>query len=188
MKLQYIVIAVLTFYSAITTYKIITDKPKIVTTTVIVPGDVVYKDTIIYQPKPYAVIVHDTIPQYIPKDSAQCVADYRNLFSKYSEIKQYKNVLQNDTSMTIEVSSTVFQNGLQDIRLRSKNNRPTSITTTVVTYKNKLPMISLGAIYDMTYLQVYGNLRVNPNLYLVGGYNIGLKSPVIGLQYVIFNK
>jgi len=185
---KYIIIGVLTLYSVFTTYKIISDKPQIVTNTVIVPGDVVYKDTIIYKPKPYEVIVpvHDTA--YIPKDSAQCVADYKKLYGKYVTIKEYKNITQDDTSMTIIVNSTVAYNELQNLKVSSKNNRKTIINTTTVTYKNKLPMISLGGLYDLKSLMVYGELRINPNLYLDGGYNISLKTPVIGLKYTIFSK
>jgi hypothetical protein len=184
----YLIIVGLGLYSVFTTYKIISDKPKIVTNTVVVPGDIRYRDTIVYQPKPYKVIIHDTVDRYVPKDSAQCVSDYRKLYAQYSATKQYKNILQNDTSMTVEVSSTIFENGLQDISLKSKNNRPTSISTTTVTYSNKLPMLSLGAMYDMKSLITYGVLRVNSNLYLTGGYNISIKTPVLGIQYTIFSK
>ena len=185
-KPTWIIIAVLLLYSVFTTYKIINDKPEIVTNTVVVPGDVVYRDTVIYQPKPYAVTTHDTV--YTPKDSAQCVADYMELFEKYSATKQYSKIVQDDSSMTIAVNSTVGYNNLQSLEVKSKNNRKTIINTTTVTYKNKLPMLSLGVTYDMQAVVPYGTLRVNRNLYLVGGYNLKIKTPVIGLQYTILSK
>ena len=185
-KTQYIIMVILSLYSIFTTYKIVSDKPQIVTNTVTIPGDVVYKDTIVYKPKPYKIEVHDTT--YIPRDSAQCVADYRELYKKYSSTSIYKDTLRNDTSMTVVVNSTISNNILQNIQLHSKNNRPISITNTVITYKNKLPMISIGGVYDMKSLMIYGELRVNPNLYLDGGYNLTIKSPIIGLKYTIFSK
>jgi hypothetical protein len=187
-KTQYIVIAILSLYSIFTTYKIISDKPQIVTNIVTIPGDIVYKDKIIYQPKPYKVEipVHDTT--YIPMDSAQCVADYKELWKKYNTINQGLDTLQNDTSMSIIVGTKIFQNTLEELRVSSKNNRVRIINNTIVTYKNKLPMLSVGGLYDMKSLTAYGELRVNPNLYLNAGYNLTIKSPVIGIKYTIFNK
>jgi hypothetical protein len=187
-KTQYIVIAILSLYSIFTTYKIISDKPKVITNTVTIPGDIIYKDTIVYQPKPYKVEIpiHDTT--YIPTDSAQCVADYKKLYKRFSSTNYYKDTLRNDTSMTVVVNSSISNNILQDIQLRSKNNRPISISNTIVTYKNKLPMLSVGGLYDMKSLTIYGELRVNPNLYLNAGYNLSIKSPVVGIKYTIFSK
>jgi hypothetical protein len=185
-KTQYLLIAILSLYSIFTTYKIISDKPQIVTHTVTIPGDIIYKDTIVYKPKPYKVEVHDTT--YIPKDSAQCVADYRKLYNNYSSTNYHRDTLRNDTSMTVVVNSIISNNVLQNLQLHSKNNRPISITNTIVTYKNKLPMLSLGAMYDTKSFMGYGELRVNPNLYIIGGYNINMKIPIIGLKYTIFSK
>jgi hypothetical protein len=184
--IKYIIIGVLTLYSVFTTYKLISDKPQIVTNTITIPGDILYKDTIVYKPKPYKVEVHDTT--YIPRDSAQCVADYRELYKKFSSTNYYKDTLRNDTSMTVVVNSTISNNILQNLQLHSKNNRSISISNTIVTYKNKLPMISIGGLYDMKSLMIYGELRVNPNLYIDGGYNLTIKSPIIGLKYTIFSK
>jgi hypothetical protein len=185
-KVSYIIIGVLILYSIFTTYKIISDEPQIVTNTVTIPGDTQYKDTIVYKPKPYKVVIHDTIYKY--KDSTQCIADYEKLSKEFLSTSYYMDTLRNDTSMTVVISTTVNSNLLESIKLDSKNNRPISINNTIVTYKNKLPMISIGGIYDMKSLMVYGELRVNPNLYIDGGYNLTIKSPVIGLKYTIFSK
>jgi hypothetical protein len=183
-----VIIVLLLGYSGVITYKYNKTKPEIVTNTIMIPGDIKYRDTIIYEPKPYIVQIpiHDTA--YIPKDSAQCVEDYKKLYRDYNTIRMYRDSVQNDSSMTIIVHSKVNRNELASIEVESKNNRVKSITNTIVTYSNKVPVLSIGLLGAHSTIAPIVNFNYYKNLNIIGEWNLYNNSIVLGATYTILSK
>jgi len=130
---------------------------------------------------------------YIPKDSAQCVADYKALYKEYNTTKLYKDTTQNDSSMTIIVSRKVNKNEESSLNVESKNNRKTSITTTTVTYPDE-PKLSLGLISGQDEVTPFVMYEFNNKFGIMGGYNTLNKSTGVvpklkfGFKYSLFSK
>lgn len=178
----------LLLYSIGSTYKIINSKPQIVSHTDTIPGDTMFTVNTVYQPKPYKVIVpiHDTI--YIPTSLDQCIDDYKKLYKEYTTARFYRDTVQNDSSMTISVYTVTNRNEVSSLQVSAKNNRPTIINNTIVTYSNKLPILSAGLIGGYQLINPYIEYTINNKLSILGGYNTYNNSPTGGLKYTIFSK
>lgn len=188
-RILLISIVILLVYSGILTYKLIHFKPVITNTVTTIKGDTVFSTKVIIKPIPYKIdsLIHDTA--YIFKDSVQCVADFKKLYKDYSIIKFYRDTLQNDSSATIVINSKVSKNNLDSLNLSFKNNRIKVINTTIVTYKNKVPLLSIGILNE------YNNKNLTPfveyafkKIDVLGGYNLNTKSLVLGVKFTIINK
>lgn len=181
-----LIIFLLLTYSVITTSKLINSKPEIITHSDTIPGDTMYKDIVLYKPKPYKIIIHDT--EYIPKDSVQCIEDYKKLYRQYSSIKYTRDTLQNDSSATIVIGTKISKDNLDSLGLSFKNNRVKVINTTIVTYPNKRDIISIGIQGGYQLINPFIQYNINSKVGILAGYNLSTKSINIGLKYTIFEK
>lgn len=144
-------------------------------TEVILPGDSIpYHDTI-EVPKPYKVYDHDTLYVYYDVDTPAIIISY------YEE-NFYDILMRDDTSMTIRIKFSVWQNKPSDLELEAFNHRPWHISQTIVQPPD---------IIQERKVKMFAGITVGGSadrFSLAPGVLFQYKSFLSGLNYEVFSK
>lgn len=107
--------------------------------------EVVYKDgktvrDTVYRPVPYEVIVPDSIPVFIPADTAKLFAVWQDYYLKRS----YKQDLSNDSVGELLIDLDITQNKLQELRTTFKPKVKIVYERTEIT---KVPLLQFYTMF-----------------------------------------
>lgn len=167
-------------YSSIITYKLVNNKPNIVTT--IIPGDTVFTTVSIPTTKlvPYKVEVpkHDTL--YITNNIDSLKKEYTDLYDAYYTSNSYRDTAKIDSSAEVIVSIKVKENTVESLEIGLKNDRVTVINTTVVNNEKKY---GIGAMVGLKSIVPMMTYTLSNKYNIVGGYEVYSKSPQVGIIY-----
>lgn len=117
-----------------------------------------------------------TLPILSNKDSSQIVQEYYGLYSEYSRIKEYDDILRNDSLAFIQLKEKVQYNRVYDREL---------------IYQHKTPIIYKG-INEVTNsrskFSLVGGIEGNFDGLSIGGGVVTTKNSVYTINYDPFNK
>ena len=180
-KILLAITILLALYSSIVTYKL-NQSPSIVEVHDTIPGDSVFKETVVYKPKPYVVVEYNTDTILIPSDTTELIKRYRNIYAQLYASKTHLDTLKNDSSATVILTTYLSRNTLDSLKMAFKNNRPISINTTIVDNGFKLSGGVIGGYNNISPTIMY---KINKQFNISAGYNVYDKSINAGIFYNI---
>jgi hypothetical protein len=179
-KILATLVIILGLYSSIITYKLVNDKPTIVTTTI--PGDTIFTTNTVYKPVPYHVTEYNTDTIEIPSDTTELINRYKKIYSELYASKSYLDTLKNDSSAEVIITTHISRNTLDSLKMAFKNNRITTINTTII---NNTSKFGVGLLLGIKQLSPILSYNIKDRFNLIGGYDLYNKTPQVGLIYNI---